>query len=80
MSESKGFQPKIESSFTGDTIVIRQDQTHFRISELFPDWTLKNSKMFEIKDASIDSLALSCFGSEILSCSKLLVKSKGIYY
>jgi hypothetical protein len=78
MSEYKGFQPNIEASFTGDTIVIRLDQTRFRIFELFPDWTVKQLKMFDIKDASIDSITLSCFDSD--ACSSLLVKYQGIYY
>jgi hypothetical protein len=63
---------KIDSSFTGDRVVIREDQSQFIIVYLKPDWTLKGTAVFYINDATIESLTLSC--------SKLYVKSNGFYY
>ena len=66
---------KIEASFTADTLVIRQNKTwgtEFRIIYLNPDWTYKEERDFNVIDANIESITLSC--------SKLYAKSNEFYY
>ncbi len=78
----------IEASFTGDRIVILNSSEYLHIYDFNPDWTIAGTNVLHLRtpipwpltktqredNAEMRAIIVS------LSCSKLIVKSKGIYY